>query len=442
MKINLISHYYPPEIGAPQARLSEMAGEWVKQGHEVTVLTGFPNHPTGVIPSGYKGKVFMKEVVNDVRVWRHWLYATPNEGFFKKILAHISFMASLILLSLFRGERPDVLIVSSPNFFSVISAYIISRVRRVPYIFEVRDLWPGIFIELGVLKNIYIIRMLEAIELFLYRNAALVVPVTNGFAEDMIRRKIPFYKVQVITNGVDLDTYRPCKGHLGPLRAEIGIPEDKFIILYIGAHGISHGLAKVIEAAESIKEETDVHFLFVGEGAVKASLVKSAKGRNIQNVTFLPGQSRDKVINFYHLADVCLVPLRDVSGFSAFIPSKMFEIMACGKPIIASLRGEAADILTNSGAAMVIPPENPEELARAVKILKGDSQRRGQMGQNGRAFVEKNYDRKILAKRYLELIESIPRSFASASNPAGPDAQKRKPDSACPDRSRGQASVE
>lgn len=406
MKINLICHYYPPEIGAPQARLSEMAREWVKQGYEVTVLTGFPNHPTGVIPPEYQGKVFMEEVVNDVRIWRHWLYTTPNEGFSKKIFAHLSFMVTLILFSLFRGERPDILIVSSPNFFSVISTYLISRLRRVPYIFEVRDLWPAIFIDLGVLRNRHLIRLLEAIELSLYRWSAAVVPVTNGFAEDMIRRGIPSNKIEVITNGVDLDTYQIGQKD-AKFRTKLGLSEDKFIILYIGAHGISHGLPKVLDAAEIIQAEKDIHFLFVGEGAVKSTLVNLASRKQLQNVTFLPGQLREKVINFYHLSDVCLVPLRDVAGFSSFIPSKMFEIMACGKPIIASLRGEASDILIKSGAALVIPPENPEELVRAIKILKSDRQKCREMGQSGRAFVEKNYDRKMLARKYLNLIEKL-----------------------------------
>ncbi len=406
MKINLICHYYPPEIGAPQARLSEMAGEWVKQGHYVTVLTGFPNHPTGVIPSEYRGKIFMEEAVNGIRIWRHWLYATPNEGLFKKTFAHLSFMTTIILFSLFRGKRPDVFIVSSPNFFSVISAYIISRVRRVPYIFEVRDLWPGIFIELGILKNRSLIRLFELIEMFLYRKSAEVVPVTNGFADDMIRRGIPPNKIEVITNGVDLDRYQANHGN-ADLRARIGLSEDKFVILYIGAHGISHGLPKVLDAAKSLHTEKDVHFLFVGEGAVKSNLVELARSKSLKNVTFLPGQPREKVVEFYHLSDVCLVPLRDVTGLSTFIPSKMFEIMACAKPIIAPLRGESADILTKSGAALVIPPENPAELVWAIKILKNNPQQCGQLGKNGRIFVEKNYDRKMLARKYLTVMDKV-----------------------------------
>lgn len=406
MRISLICHYYPPEIGAPQARLSEMAREWVQRGHDVTVLTGFPNHPTGIIPPEYRGKIFMDEAVNGIRVWRHWLYATPNEGFFKKTFAHLSFMSSIVLLSLFRGERPGVFIVSSPNFFSVISTYVMSRIRRVPYIFEVRDLWPGIFIELGVLKNRSLIRLLEIIEIFLYRQAAAVVPVTNGFAEDMIRRGIPADKIEVITNGVDLDAYQPGSGD-DNLRRKIGLSDDRFVVSYIGAHGISHGLPRVLDAAESLQGERDIHFLFVGEGAVKSNLINLASNRKLENVTFLRGQPREKVVDFYHLADVCLVPLRDVPGLNTFIPSKMFEIMGCGIPIIAPLRGEAADILERSGAALVIPPENPVELVSAIKALKSDPEKCWRMGQAGRAFVEKNYDRRILARKYLGVVEKI-----------------------------------
>jgi len=406
MRINIICQYYPPEIGAPQARLSEMAREWLKQGHDVTVLTGIPNHPTGIIPPEYQGKIFMKETVGDIQIWRHWLYATPNQGFFKKTLAHISFMTTIVLYSLFRGKRPDVLIVSSPNFFSVISTYIISRIRRVPYVFEVRDLWPGIFVELGVLKNRYLIRLLEMIELFLYRRAACVVPVTKGFAEDMIRRDIPANKIEVITNGVDLDMYKPGQRE-DNLRSQIGLSEDQFIILYIGAHGISHGLPKVLDAAESLQEEKDVHFLFVGEGAVKSKLIELTEKKQLQNVTFMPGQPREKVSDFYHLADVCLVPLSDVPGLSTFIPSKMFEIMGCGKPIIAPLWGESADILTKSGASLVIPPENPEELVSAIKELKINPEECRRMGKCGRAFVEKHYDRKMLARKYLALLDRV-----------------------------------
>lgn len=406
MKIYLICHYYPPEIGAPQARLSEMAREWVRQGHEITVLTGFPNHPTGVVPKEYRGKVFMEEFVDGVRIWRHWLYATPNEGFSKKTFAHISFMVTLILFSLFRGPRSDVIIVSSPNFFSVISTWLMSRVRHVPYIFEVRDLWPGIFIELGVLKNPLLIRILELIELFLYRQAAAVVPVTHGFAENIIKRGIPSHKVEVITNGADLENFTPDAANPELIR-ELNLAPDAFMLVYIGAHGISHGLHSVIEAAELIQDDSRIHFLFVGEGAERANLILLAKKKQLRNVAFIKGQPREKVMDFYRLADACIVPLRNATGLGTFIPSKIFEIMACGKPTVASLHGEAADILTRSGSAVVIPPEDPTALVEAIERLRDDPEGCQRMGMAGREFVERYYDRKFFANRYLTLLSRI-----------------------------------
>ena len=206
MKCWVICQYYSPEIGAPQARLSEMVKTWVKEGHDITVLTGFPNHPSGIIPEAYRGKRFQVEQgTHGETIWRHWLYATPNKGFFKKVLSHLSFMVTLILFSLFRKPKPDHIMVSSPAFFCVISTYLISRLRKVPYTFEVRDLWPGIFVELGVLKNRVIITILEKIECFLYHKAKTVVAVTDGFKQDMERRGIPKDKIELSKSSDELN---------------------------------------------------------------------------------------------------------------------------------------------------------------------------------------------------------------------------------------------
>ncbi len=402
MKIMILTHYFPPEIGAPQARLSEMARTWTAQGHEVTVLTGFPNHPTGVIPPEYKGKWFQTEQANGYTIHRHWVYATPNKGFLKKIIGHLSLMATLVLFSLFRGKKPDVIIVSSPTFFSVFSAFLMSKLRRVPYVFEVRDIWPGIFVELGVLKNKLVIGVLEFFELFLYRHAKYVVPVTHGFKEDMVKRGVPESKIHVITNGVDLPFFdNASPGELS--RSALGIPEDALIALYIGAHGISHGLPTLVQAASKLPD--DVFLLFVGEGAVKADLKSQAESLGMKNIKFVPGVPREQVPDYYRLSDVCLVPLKDIEGFKTFIPSKMFEIMACRRPIIGSLKGEAAEILKKSEGALVIAPENEAALIEALRTLKSDPQLRQSMAEKGRAFVEANYSRESLAMNYVAILE-------------------------------------
>ena len=409
MKIVVLCHYYAPEIGAPQARLSEMAATWSATGHQVTVITCFPNHPTGVVPDSYKTeytkKRYMEETLRGVKVCRCWSYVTPNKGFVKKLAGHLSFMGSSVIQAGKQAKSADVLLVSSPTFFAIISAWWLSKWHRVPYVLEVRDLWPAIFVELGVLRNRLIISLLEKLELFLYRSSAAVVPVTKSFAGNIVSRGIAAEKVKVVTNGVDLTTFYPRAVDEG-LKQELGL-SDKFIVLYLGAHGISHALAQIVDAAEQLQSEKRIVFLFVGEGAEKDKVASHAKATGTENTRFLPGQPKGRVPDFYTIADVCIVPLRNIPLFDTFIPSKMFEMMAMEKPIVASVRGEAAEILQASGGAIVCEPENAAEIAQAILALYHDSNRRKDLASTGRKFVVSNYDRKNLAADYLALLKQV-----------------------------------
>jgi len=409
MKITIICHYYPPEIGAPQARLSEMAKSWVALGNEVSVITCFPNHPTGKIHKNYEQaykKRFLKEIIDGVIVNRCWVYATENKGFVKKLLGHLSFMVTSVFQAGKAVKHSDIIIVSSPTFFSVISAWFLALKYRKPYIFEVRDLWPAIFVELGVLKNKAIIWMLEQIELFLYKRAAAVVPVTKRFANCIIERGISYKKVSVITNGVDLEKFLPQQKNISLLK-ELGIREKSFIVLYIGAHGISHALCRIVDAAEYLADKKNILFLFVGEGAEKAKVKQYAEQKRLSNLSFLPGQSKERVIQFYSIMDVGLVPLRNIPLFETFIPSKMFEIMGMEKPIVASVKGEAEQILNDSGAAYVTEPENSKGIADCILRLYKNDKLRNEMAKNGRKFVMEHYNRSELAKTYLSVIDAI-----------------------------------
>jgi glycosyltransferase involved in cell wall biosynthesis len=406
MPLNIVylCHYFHPELGAPSARGLEMARVWRDAGHTVKIVTGFPNHPTGVIPEEYRGEKFRIEPFEGLTIFRNWVYATPNEGFVKKTLGHLSFMASSVLLSLPRIGEVDVIVVSSPTFFSVISAWLFAVIKRKPFVFDVRDLWPAIFVELGVLKNKLIIRALEAIEMFLYRQASRVVLVTESFSEILAKRGVPADKLLTITNGVDLEFFRP-----GPkenaIRSELGL-EGKFVALYIGAHGISQGLESLLEAAERLKDDPETVFVFVGEGAKKKELLALAEARGLSNVRFLPGQPKARMPLFYQAADVCFVPLRAIDMFETFIPSKMFEIMGCARPILGSVAGEPRRILEASGGAVLTDPQDAEAIATALTRLKADPDRES-LGARGRAFVETHYDRRVLARRYLETLEAI-----------------------------------
>jgi len=407
-RVLLVTHYFPPEVGAPQARLSEMAQEWAVAGAEVTVLTGMPNHPTGVLPPEYRGAVLRRESLDGYRVLRTWLYATPNEGFVKKTLGHLSFMLTAVVLGAWRTGPVDVVVVSSPTFFSIASAWCIARLRRARLVIDVRDLWPAIFVELGVLTNRRLIALLARLELAAYRAADAVVVVTEGFRADLLSRGVPKHKVHTIRNGVDLARFTGEGAPEDAVRRRLGAADDTLLALYLGAHGLSQGLSSVVEAAALMRGE-GVHVALVGEGADKENVRRTVERLGAHDVvSLLPAVPRDEVPSLLAAADVCLVPLRDVPLFSTFVPSKIFEYLAARKAVVGSVRGEPATILVEAGA-LVVEPETPHELAQALRRLASDPEGRAAMGERGRRYVEQHYDRAALARRYLELMEAVRR---------------------------------
>lgn len=407
MRTLVVTHYFPPEIGAPQARLSELARCWAGAGDEVTVLTGMPNHPTGVVAAEYRGKLRLEEHVDGYRVLRTWLYATPNEGIAKKTLGHLSFMATSVLLGARRSGPADVVVVSSPTFFAIFGAWALAKLKRAAFVVEVRDLWPAIFVELGVLSNRRLIWLLERLELWAYQAADAVVVVTEGFRDDLVRRGVPAAKVETVRNGVDLARFRPAPpgGDVTAARRRLGAGDTDTLVLYIGAHGISHGLDAVVDAARRLAG-SGVHVALVGEGAEKAKLADQVAAAGVTNVTMLPGVPRDEVPGLLAAADICLVPLRDVPLFASFIPSKIFECFGAGKAVVGAVAGEAAAIL-RAGGAVVVEPHDAAALAGAIEALARDPGRRAAMGRQARRYVEEHFDRRALAERYRARLASV-----------------------------------
>ena len=405
MRILVVTHYFPPEIGAPQARLSELSRHWAAAGDDVTVLTGMPNHPTGIVPPEYRRRLRMEEHLDGYRVVRTWLYATPNEKVVKKILGHLSFMVSSVVLGSRRSGPADVVVVSSPTFFSILSAWLLARLKGAKLVVEIRDLWPAIFVELGVLTNRRLIRVLEGLERAAYRAADSIVVVSEGFRQHLTERGIPAGKVHTIRNGVDLSLF--CPGSVSPngARARLGADDGQSLVLYIGAHGISHGLTTIADAAAQLRGEP-VHFAFVGEGSAKRELEQRVDELRLSNVTLLPGVPRSQVPELLAAADICLVPLRDVPLFTTFIPSKIFEYFGAGKAVVGSVRGEPADIL-RAGGAVVVEPDDPVAIAAAVGDLARDRGRRAMMGDEARRYVTEHFDRRVLATRYRRVLGSL-----------------------------------
>lgn len=403
MKIAIYTHYFTPEVGAPSIRLHDLGREWIKLGHQVQVITCFPNHPQGRLYPGYRGGLYGHEVLDGVEVHRHWTFVTPNHGLLKRTLGHISFLPGALLVSNRRMARPDVVIGSSPTFPVAGAAAWTARSRHVPFVMEVRDLWPAVFTQLGVTRNERLVRWLEKIELNLYRRARRIVTVTESFRQNLLSRGVPAEKVFTVPNGADLDYWAPREPR-HELRRRLGL-EDSFVALYIGTHGISQALGSILAGAQSLRDRKDIHFLFVGDGAEKAELVRRASTAGLTNVTFVGSVGKEEVREYYALADVCLLPLRDIPLFDGFIPSKMFEMMAMARPVIGALRGEAAAILERSGAAIVVLPEDAKAIAGAVADLSRDPERRLAMGAAGRRFVAEHYGRERLAVAYARILE-------------------------------------
>jgi len=409
--MNLIwySHYFSPEIGAPSARIYDLSRSWLDMGNHVQVVTCFPNHPTGKMYPNYTPSRYMSEILDGIKVHRNWSYITPNKGFIKKLIGHISFLPLSLLLSNPNIARPDVVIGSSPTFFAAMAAAATGIKRNIPFIIEIRDLWPAIFVELGVLKNPFIIRILEYLEMTLYKLAVRVVTVTDSFRQNLISRGVPSSKIVTIPNGADIVYWQPVKPDV-ELKRKLKL-EHKFVVLYIGAHGISHALGRILESAERLKQFSDIHFLFVGEGAEKSQLIRQAKRSRLENVTFLDPVDKEGVKALYSIADVCLVPLRNITLFNSFIPSKMFEMMAMGRPMVASLSGESAEIVNKSGGGIIVEPENAEAVAQAVLHFFQHPEKGQTMGDKGRKFVCKYYSRHSLAKQYVLVADEAIRDF-------------------------------
>jgi glycosyltransferase involved in cell wall biosynthesis len=403
MRTLIVTHYFPPETGAPQARLSGLAATWAADGDNVTVLTGMPNHPTGVLPPQYRRAIRRRERRDGYQVVRTWLYATPNEGITRKTLGHLSFMASSVLIGARSCGPADTVLVSSPTFFSIGAAWVLARLKRARFVVEVRDLWPAIFVELGVLTNHRVIALLERLELAAYAAADQVVVVSEGFKADLIRRGVQPAKVHTIRNGVDSGRFTPSMAADPAVRARLGAGPGDCLVLYAGTHGISQGLSAVADAAAELSD-LPVRFAFVGDGADKRQLKRRVAELGLRNVALLPSVPNAEMPRLLATADICLVPLRRVPLFATFIPSKMFEYLAAGKPVIGSVTGEAAQILREAGAA-VVPPEDSAALAAEIRALAADPGRRAAMSQAGRAFAEQRCDRTALAREYRKILD-------------------------------------
>lgn len=403
MHILFLSDNFPPEVNAPASRTYEHCLEWVKAGHRVTVVTCAPNFPAGKLFPGYRNKLFARETMDGIDVIRVWSYISANEGFLRRTLDYLSYMATATPAGL-RVSKPDIVIATSPQFFTICAGYLVSRLRRLPYILELRDLWPESIRAVGAMKQSAILDWLEKLELFLYRKADAVVAVTNAFKRNLEGRGVEPSKIHVVTNGADLSRFAPLPKDR-ELVSQLGL-EGKIVAGYIGTHGLAHALDTLLETARQLQDEArdDIHFLFLGGGAAKEGLVQRAKDMALKNVTFVDSVPKADVVRYWSLLDTSIIHLRNTPLFTTVIPSKLFECMAMGIPVLHGVRGESAQIVESNGAGLVFEPENAIELGQQLRELADNPTLRASFRESGLAAANK-YDRKQLAARMLAVIE-------------------------------------
>jgi len=405
VRILALSHYYPPEVNAPASRLSEHARIWREAGHEVTVVTCAPNHPAGQLYPGYRNRLWQEETIDGIRVIRLWTYLAANEGFLPRIANYLSYLFSL-LFWMWRLPRADMVMSTSPQFFCGLAGWFLKR-RKRPWVLEIRDLWPESIVTVGAMKRGAAIRAIEKVEAFAYRKADLVVSVTDGFVPH-IRARRPKGPIAVIKNGVDLSHFASDPAAADAFRAEHGLT-GKFVASYVGTHGMAHGLQAVIEAAERLRHRDDIAFLMVGGGAERETIKTMRDAKGLTNIVMLGQLPKAAMPAVWGASDAALVLLKRVDTFKTVIPSKMFEAMALGVPMVMGVEGEAKALMDEADAGIAITPENDAELAAAIERLADDRDLGKRIGASAQAFVRAQFDREKLAHAYLAKFEALRR---------------------------------
>lgn len=402
MHVLFLTDNFPPEVNAPASRTFEHCREWVKAGHKVTVITCAPNFPKGKVFDGYRNRLWQRETMEGIEVVRVWSYITANEGFVRRILDYQSYMVAAIVASLFI-RKVDVIVGTSPQFFTACAAYVASRLKFRPYVFELRDLWPETIKAVGAMKNARAIAWLEKLELFLYRKSAKVISVTKSFKRNLISRGIDGSKIEIVTNGVDISQFTP-RPKDAALTKELGL-EGKFVAGYIGTHGLCHGLETLVTAAERLRG-TGIVFLFLGDGARKQFLRDMAAEKQLDNVVFIDSVKKAEVPRYWSILDVSVIHLQKAELFTTVIPSKLFESMGMGLPVLHGVEGESADIVRDEHAGIPFEPENVDELVAALRRLKDNPAELDQFRASCLKGAQ-NYDRTNLALKMMRILEGV-----------------------------------
>lgn len=408
MKILFLSHYFPPEVNAPAVRTYDHCVRWARAGHDVTIVTCVPNCPDGVVYGGYKNRLRRQvEHIDGVQVIRVWTYLAPNAGAVRRIVNYLSYMLSATLASI-RLPRPDVVVATSPQFFCGWAGIFVSRLKRAPLVLEIRDIWPATIEAVGAIQNRWMLGILKRMERRMYRAARHIVAVGKGYRDRILEKDPSPDRISVITNGVDLRFFTPGEPDAQFLHA--WNLEDKFVCSYVGTIGMTHGLKVVLQAAKILKQKgrRDIRFVMVGDGALRNPLETMAKEAGLDDLVVFTGrQPKNRIPAILASSDACLIHLKGCQLFGTVIPSKIFETMAMGRPIIMGVRGEARQMVMQSGAGLEMEPDSPDSLVRAVLTLADDPDSASRRGRAARDYVARHFNRDVLAAEFLRLLQGI-----------------------------------
>lgn len=420
MRVIFLTQYYPPEVGAPQNRLSDLARRLVRMGHVVTVMTAMPSYPAGRIQPSYRGKVYAREQLDGVTIHRSWILATKSLNVPLRLASYLSFVLSSLVAGALCLRRADVLLCESPPLFLGVTGFILARLKRARFVLNIADLWPQSAVAVNVVTNRGAIRLAEKLELFLYRRAHLVTAQTRGIADDITHR-MPGHDVRVLTNGADILRFAPDQPATALLdRFDL---RERFIVGYAGIHGPAQALESVVDAGPLLANYPDLVLTLFGDGPLKSDLESRARIRHVGNVRFFPLQPAETMPGLLCLWSIGIVPLFNSELGRGALPSKMFEMMAAGLPIVLSApKGEATALIEESQGGLCVEPENPEALATAIGRLYRENPLREELGRNARAYIARHYDREIIAQRFVSYV--MPPGDGLSQEAAAPEVRR------------------
>jgi glycosyltransferase involved in cell wall biosynthesis len=402
VRILFFSDHFYPEPSAPAAHVYERAKLWVQQGHDVTVICSAPNFPEGKVQDGYRNAWRKVEFLAGIRVVRVKTYISRNEGTVRRTLDYLSYMVSSLVFSLFE-RRPEVIMSTSPHLFVPLAATLAAKLRRRPHVFEVRDLWPASIAATDAMRGARVLRWLERLELWLYAQASRVLVLTPSFRRDLMRRGVAEQKIDVVITGANLDLFRPAERRDAEITELFGL-RDRFVIGYLGTLGLAHGLDNVLDTAMRLRD-LPITFLFVGVGAAKEGLERRVREQGLDNVVFAPRQAKEDMPRFWSVCDASLVHLKADPVFGSVIPSKIFESMAVGLPILyVAPEGDGSEIVRRHEAGLTVEPMQPAAFESAVRRLFADRDLYTRLRAQSRAAASQ-YSRRRQADASLAVLQ-------------------------------------